>query len=100
MIIEKLTHTGSKTVLVFRDDEFDPFVKTAEVKRLPELLQSHIDAVADHIVKDQKEKYDEDKKQTTLGFGEGDSEGEDEDEIPLADPEGESEELPTHPSRS
>jgi hypothetical protein len=70
LIIEKLTFTPGKTVLQFREDADDPELRTLTCKMLPELLQSHVDAIGDHIVRTKREAYQEaitaEKKQLKL----------------------------------
>lgn len=88
IVIDKLTFTPTKVTLEFRDDELDPFPKKASVKKLTGNLESHIDAIAEHIVQDLRERYEEDKRQMPLGFNDGDDEQEESTEEEEAETEG------------
>lgn len=80
IVIDKLTFTPTKVTLEFREDSLDPFPKKASVKKLTGNLESHVEAIAEHIVQDLRERYEEDKKQMPLGFNDEEEETDSEEQ--------------------
>jgi hypothetical protein len=93
IVIEELKYTPGKTVIKFRNDMADPHLKTATIKGMGEIDRSHIVEAAQHMISEQRKRYQEEleaeKNQGKLDF-EGESDGQEEgDTIPEEVPEDE-----------
>jgi len=95
-IINKLTITPNSLKLEFSNDLKDPFVHIAEISGMrDESLQSHIDAIAERVISEKMDSYEEDKNQLSMFDDDGEAKAHkaaEEDPTNFADPDGEAEE--------
>lgn len=70
VIVKELKITPKKAVLHYHESPIDPVLRTLTLQgQRDNTIQSHIDAIAQHIVEDAMAVYENDKKQQELGFG-------------------------------
>ena len=69
VIVKELKITPKKAVLHYHESPIDPVLRTLTLQgQRDNTIQSHIDAIAQHIVEDAMAVYENDKKQQELGF--------------------------------